>query len=131
MKQLHRSKKNKMIAGVAGGLAEYADVDVTLVRLIWVLSFFAGVGFFIYLICWIMFPEDENDSAATFTSSGNEQDELQQKISRRRNLGLMLIGLGLIFLIKNLVPWYFWEKTWPLLLVLLGLYILFNNKKGD
>lgn len=129
MKQLHRSNKNKMIAGVAGGLAEYADVDVTLVRLIWVLSFFAGVGFFIYLICWIMFPEDEN--VATFTSSGNEQDELQQKASRRRNLGLILIGLGLIFLIKNLVPWFFWEKTWPLLLVLLGLYILFNNKKGD
>ncbi|MEN6461029.1 MAG: PspC domain-containing protein, partial [Syntrophomonas sp.] len=36
---MHRSNKNKMIAGVAGGLAEYADVDVTLVRLIWVLSF--------------------------------------------------------------------------------------------
>lgn len=136
MKQLRRSRKDTMIAGVAGGLAKYADIDVTLVRLIWVLLFFAGgIGFFLYLICWVIFPEDTGEnqdlSAAYAAEAGNEQDAPTQQSSGRRNLGLILIGLGLFFLVKNIVPWYVWEKAWPLLLVILGLYILFSNRKGD
>jgi phage shock protein C len=56
-KRLQRSRTEKMIAGVCGGIAAYFDVDPTLVRVIWVLiSLLAGFGFLLYLICWVIMP---------------------------------------------------------------------------
>jgi phage shock protein C len=58
-KRLHRSRTEKMIAGVCGGIAEYLDIDPTIVRLIWVLiALLAGAGVLLYLICWIVIPAD-------------------------------------------------------------------------
>lgn len=135
MNNLYRSRENKIIAGVAGGMAEYAHLDVALVRLIWVLAFFAGgAGFLAYIICWIVIPEsrtESGDSPVNYAQqTDSEQDVLEQRSIRRRNAGLVLIVLGLVFLIKNIVPEYYWDKAWPLLLVLLGLYILLG-RKGD
>jgi phage shock protein C len=56
-KKLMRSNTDKKIAGVCGGLAEYFDIDSTVIRLLWVLAlFFAGTGGLIYLILWIVLP---------------------------------------------------------------------------
>jgi phage shock protein C len=58
-KRLHRSRTERMIAGVCGGIAEYFDVDPTIVRIVWVLiTFLAGVGVLLYLILWIIMPLD-------------------------------------------------------------------------
>ncbi|MDD3041893.1 MAG: PspC domain-containing protein [Methanosarcinaceae archaeon] len=59
-KTLYRSKKNRMIAGVCGGIAEYFDIDPTIVRLLWVLFVFLGVGAGIpaYIIAWVIIPEE-------------------------------------------------------------------------
>ncbi|MCF0136942.1 MAG: PspC domain-containing protein [Oscillospiraceae bacterium] len=58
-KKLHRSNRQKMIAGVCGGLAEYFDMDVTIVRLAWVgLSLVVGSGILAYIICLIIIPAD-------------------------------------------------------------------------
>ena len=58
-KQLCRSKTDKKIAGVCGGIAEYFDIDATLVRLIWAcLIIFAGVGLWIYIIAAIVLPKN-------------------------------------------------------------------------
>lgn len=57
-KRLMRSTTDKMIAGVAAGLAEYLAVDVTLVRLAFViLALAGGPGLLIYLILWFVMPE--------------------------------------------------------------------------
>lgn len=57
-KKLYRSKKNRMIGGVCGGIAEYSDLDPTMVRLLWALgSLLWGIGFFAYIIAWIIIPE--------------------------------------------------------------------------
>lgn len=57
MKRLYRSQQQKMIAGVCGGIAEYFDVDPTIVRLGWVLLGFAGgSGILAYIIAWIIVP---------------------------------------------------------------------------
>jgi len=59
MKKLYRSKKDRIIAGVCGGIAEYFKVDATLIRLIWAVSiFFGGLGIFAYIIAWIVIPEN-------------------------------------------------------------------------
>ena len=55
-KKLYRSTKDKKLAGVCGGLAEYLDIDSTIVRLIWVVCLFAGIGILAYIIAWIVVP---------------------------------------------------------------------------
>ena len=60
-----RSRKNKMIAGVCAGMADYFGVDLVLVRLIWVLvTFFSGIGIIPYLICWLVVPYAEEAAPA-------------------------------------------------------------------
>ena len=59
-KKLYRSKKNRMIAGVAGGMAEYFNMDPTVMRLIWAIGTILtglGPGIIAYIICWIIVPE--------------------------------------------------------------------------
>lgn len=56
-KKLYRSYSNRMIAGVCGGVAEYFDIDPTLIRLLWVVAgFLGGGGLLIYLVCAIIIP---------------------------------------------------------------------------
>jgi len=60
-KKLTRSSKNKMLAGVCGGLAEYFGIEPDKMRLIYVLiSIFSAAfpGLFVYVILWIILPED-------------------------------------------------------------------------
>lgn len=58
MKRLYRSRDDRMISGVCGGIAEYFDVDPTLVRLAWVvISCMAGSGVLAYIIAAIIIPE--------------------------------------------------------------------------
>lgn len=58
-KKLHRSRKDRMIAGVCGGIAEYFDVDPVIIRLIAVVLLLPGglPGLLPYLILWIVVPE--------------------------------------------------------------------------
>ena len=56
-KKLQRSRSNKLLGGVCGGLANYIGIDPTLVRIIWVIvSLFAGSGVLIYLVLWVIMP---------------------------------------------------------------------------
>jgi phage shock protein PspC (stress-responsive transcriptional regulator) len=55
--QLMRSEDDRVIAGVAGGIAAHLGIDSTLVRVIWVLSlFFGGLGALVYVVLWIALP---------------------------------------------------------------------------
>jgi phage shock protein C len=66
MQTLMRSETDRVIAGVAGGIAQRLGVNSTLVRLAWVLSvFFGGLGVVVYLILWVVLPKG---SAHTPTS---------------------------------------------------------------
>jgi phage shock protein C len=56
-KKLYRSNTDKMIAGVAGGLGEYLDVDPTIIRLAFaLLALIGGHGVLIYLVLWLIVP---------------------------------------------------------------------------
>lgn len=63
MKRLRRSRKEKMIAGVCGGLAEYFDLDPTIMRIIYVVVSIVSVAFpgiLVYIILWIVMPEADD-----------------------------------------------------------------------
>ena len=58
-KRLTRSD-DKMIGGVCAGLAEYLDIDTTIVRIVWVLMvLFAGFGILLYVILWLIMPKQQ------------------------------------------------------------------------
>lgn len=64
IKRLYRSRKDRMIAGVCGGLASYIGIDPTLVRLLFVLGLFAVGGTFLaYIIMMVVIPEEPAEAA--------------------------------------------------------------------
>jgi phage shock protein PspC (stress-responsive transcriptional regulator) len=63
MRKLFKSRVNYRLCGVCGGMGEYFGIDPTLVRLIWIISFFCGVGFLPYIICALIIPRDPGYSA--------------------------------------------------------------------
>jgi phage shock protein C len=70
-KRLYRSRSERMIAGVCGGLAEYFGIDPTLVRLAFIVALFYGPGPLAYLIMMIVVPEEPYPSQ----TGGQELDE--------------------------------------------------------
>jgi phage shock protein C len=57
-KKLRRSRTDRKIAGVCAGVANYLDLDTTLVRVVWLLCLLGGFGLIAYLVCWVLMPEE-------------------------------------------------------------------------
>ncbi|HAA81947.1 MAG TPA: PspC domain-containing protein [Thermotoga naphthophila] len=124
MKQLKRSRKNRIIAGVCGGFAEYFNVDPTLVRLIWVLITLAwGAGLLLYIIAWLIMPEEEGETES-------EKKPLQNTEGLKVLVGGLLIFLGIVFLASAFFPIFFgvaWKVVLALLLVIFGVLLLLRR----
>ena len=59
VRRLMRPRAGRKIAGVCAGFAEYLDLDVTLVRLVWLMiAFFGGSGVLAYVIAWLLMPDE-------------------------------------------------------------------------
>lgn len=127
IRRLYRSRQERMIAGVAGGLAQYLDVDPALVRLGFVLLTLAsGVGLLAYVILWIVVPErPEGMPELPITGGG-------MRARGRETMGFILIALGLVLLASTLglFRWADWGRLWPLLLVGIGLLLLLQRSRG-
>ncbi|GAB4290128.1 MAG: PspC domain-containing protein [Ignavibacteriaceae bacterium] len=150
-KKLYRSRKDKMIAGIAGGLAEYFDIDSSLVRVIFVVTLFmGGGGLLAYIILWIVIPEeplifempspdeqktgsDENQPAGSPDIQNPQKNfadtHREQKEKRNTFAGLLLIFLGMLFLAENFIPHFDFGDFWPLILIAIGAGLLINAKK--
>lgn len=126
-----------MVAGVSSGLADYFQLDVTWVRIAFVLAaFFGGGGLWIYIILWIAIPEN-TISIFNYNTDYKVEDEYQARFTKTKspinaNLigGLILIVLGSYFLMDefNVIPeWFSLGKLWPLIFVALGLTILYKG----
>ena len=60
IKRLHRSKKDKVIGGVCGGMGEYLKTDPVLIRVLWAIgSLIFGAGILAYIVAWIIIPENK------------------------------------------------------------------------
>jgi phage shock protein C len=60
-RRLSRPMNEKKIAGVCAGFARYFEVDVTLMRLLWIIvALFTGIGFIAYIVAWILMPRDDS-----------------------------------------------------------------------
>ncbi|AEM78380.1 PspC domain-containing protein [Thermoanaerobacter wiegelii] len=134
-RKLYRSREQKMLGGVCGGIAEYFDVDVTLVRLICLLAIFSGFGLIPYIIAWIIIPENPYQLKGKIIDeepkTGEQQDnavETEDKTNKANEvLGWVLVILGVLLLLNRLLPWLSFKIIWPVLLIIIGLGILFKR----
>jgi phage shock protein PspC (stress-responsive transcriptional regulator) len=88
--RIRRSRADRKIAGVAGGLGRHLDVDPVILRVAFVvLTFFGGVGLLLYVALWLLLPEDGSDWATI-------------KLDRRsRTVALIVIGVFALFLLLS------------------------------
>lgn len=146
-KRLYRSRTDRMIFGVCGGLGEYFDIDPVIMRLIFVvLGLWGGAGILLYLIGALVIPENPTQKSEPKEKINNEEkidnigekmDHLASEIKNQvknvnkfqadQVLGLVVIFVGLSFLAGNLFPWFTFGRLWPLLMVLLGIAIIVGS----
>ena len=137
-KGLYRSRTQRMIGGVCGGIAEYFDIDPTLVRLLFMLSIVAGgAGMILYILALIVMPEapyDDSPDEYDTTDAGQEGYD-NRNISRNRGIaiiGVVLIIIGLLSLVKRIIPgiWYYVKHlSWPIAFIVIGIAIIFISLK--
>lgn len=138
--RLYRSEKNKILGGVAAGLGEYLDVDPTLLRIAFVLvTLFGGSGILLYLVLWLVIPSKSDLNSSPELNVKHNADEIKEaasdladnlssgdKGSTRYLVGLVIIGLGLLFMFENLgiLPPIDLGQFWPIILIGVGFVIL-------
>lgn len=140
-KRLYRSRDKKIVAGIAGGLGDYLDVDPVIIRIIIVLiTIFHGIGIFIYIIMWIVIPEEDSQKSVKSLYSEDTQQTNEDNFSEGKDttskpekssngriiFGLILILIGLIFLFERFIPFIDFEFIFAIGLVILGLALIFN-----
>jgi len=134
-RQLCRSKSDRVLGGVAGGLGKYFKVDSTLIRLIFIVLFFSGgSGLLLYVVLWLIVPSQQGGKIAdqkTIKENIQEIREETEKIGRRQGrrwFGILLLTFGIILLLHNLGFFrLFVGKLWPLVLVIIGIAMLFKD----
>ena len=135
-KRLMRSRRDRMVAGVCGGVGEYLQTDPSVVRLGWVLfALLGGAGFLLYVLAWIIIPERSSQQSPP---AGSE-DEIQSAETGGRSirdegegvklLGLIMVIVGGVLLIDRLVIVSL-RRWWPLFLVIFGIFLLFRDDKN-
>lgn len=158
-KRLYRSRSERMIWGVCGGIANYFDIDPTIVRLIAVLLGVLTnlVAVIAYIVLAIVIPLEgsktttpkeavrENvaemresasqlgrDISSSFSKEGAGSGGVAK--SRPRNqiiLGIVLVALGILFLLVNFgwFWWLRWGNVWPVILIVVGLIVVLYARR--
>ncbi len=134
-KRLHRSHDNKMLGGICGGLAEYFEVDPSVVRILAVISLFVsgGMTILVYIVAWIIIPLNEPGAVNSEKPKAVPvQLNAPPSISPWTSYlpGLALIFFGSILLIREHWFWFAWRDMWPAILIALGLVLIFAGKRS-
>jgi phage shock protein C len=142
--RLYRSRSDRMIGGVCGGLARYLSIDPILVRIFFVLLTITGsFGFWLYVLLWVIVPDEtQEDRRIGFDNfedraKGMGEDVRQAVRSPNTNgvrlVGIVLICFGAFLLLTNLhIPWLAWlskDLLLPILVIIAGAVLLFRALK--
>ena len=126
-RRLYRSRDVRVIGGVCGGLADYLNVDVVITRIIALALLVSGSGFVLYVLAWIIVPEEPKRSeSAHGISIPVEPEPPRPRGDGERSrwlLGGVLIAVGSWFIIRNvaddLIPWLD-DLILPMALIAIG-----------
>lgn len=156
-KRLYRSRNDRMIWGVCGGLAEYFAIDPTLMRLIFVLLIFAGgIGIIAYIVLAIVTPMESSQTSEpreTIKQNVQEMKETAESIGEDIRttfdkksdtskepekvpyqgagyiLGLIVLVIGIVLLLSNIFNWFHWAIFWPVILIVIGIVIVAARRR--
>jgi len=140
--RLYRSLTDRMVGGVCGGLGVFLNIDPIFIRLLFVLLLFGSdFGFILYLLLWILIPEEgkaygfkEESFGDRFRSMG---EDIQRSVTEPHPQSGLILGVGLIVIgglmfIDRLdlrwLDWFEFDILWPLLLVVGGIVLLFRKQ---
>jgi len=131
-RRLYKSRHNRVIDGVCGGVAEYFGVDPTVVRILWVLvSLLGGSGLILYIVAMIVMPVNPDhlaQSSPTMPPTGVSE--------RKRYWGIVLILAGVFVLLTNLglfadFDWWSFSRSvvFPVSLILVGVLFIYVHTR--
>ena len=140
--KLYRSVSDRMIGGVCGGLGTFLNIDPVFIRLLFILLLFGSdFGFILYLLLWIVVPEEgkaygfkEDSVGERVKSMGSD---IQQAVTQPHPQSGLILGIGLIavggfmFLDRMDLSWLRWVDMgyiWPVLLIIGGVVLLFRKR---
>ena len=134
--RLYRSRNDRMVAGVAGGVAQLLNIDPSLIRVAWVIlvPFTGGIAILVYVVMAFVVPEEPvagaDASASPATGLGDTTVSAAPSTPRGRGstglvLGLALIVIGSFFLLEQLFPALDLGRLWPLALIAVGAFFVF------
>lgn len=144
-KKLYRDEQHKVIGGVCAGLADYLNIDVSIIRVIFLASLvMKGVGFLPYIILWIVLPKKNyifNDPTVDYKvppdPMGNYDPVNPFPVKQKSNFsviaGAVLIVMGSFFLLDelNVIPDIDFGQLWPVILIVIGLGFIFSSGKKE
>jgi phage shock protein C len=125
-RHLYRSKSSRFIAGVCVGIGDYFQIDVNIIRIIFIiLSFAGGVGIILYITGIIILPENSDESGVA-----------TQKVSNSLIFGFIFIAIGGFLLLREFGIIHYFRffnfslvTVWGILLIAIGILLLFQSKK--
>ncbi len=149
-KRLYRSRTDRIIAGVCGGLGNYFDIDPIFIRLLFIVfTLVGGSGILLYFLAWILIPEESlkdshNETSKHPEKQGDMGETIESKAklvaedirnsfkshrhSRGQNLvAVLLIVFGVLFLAQNLFHIIIWDNLWPVLVIIVGIAIILRS----
>lgn len=150
-RRLYRSRSERLIGGVCGGIAAYFNVDATIVRLVMaVLVLVQGIGLVLYLLAWLLVPLEGREAA---TPGETAREGAEEMASQARSLGesvekavgsdtgkaavilgIALVLIGAIFLLQALgvylFGWVNWGVVLPIILIGAGALLLLRRANG-
>lgn len=158
-KRLYRSRTDRMLWGVCGGLAKYFDIDPTIVRVIAILSLIVtgGAAIIAYIIMAIVVPVEGSTAAepketmkenvaemkktaeelgrefrATFEEKKEERStEFSPRYRRRVFFGIIVLIVGVLLLLASfdLFWWLKWSYLWPVIIIAIAILILIGARR--
>lgn len=144
--RLARAEKGKELGGVCAGIAKYFDLDVSVVRLLFLLAWLmAGFGFVLYIILWLVLPSERtvakeheeiiNENAAEIKEKAEQVvNPIKKHATKTRTkliVGIIIIMIGVVALLRSfgfLININFgW--LWPSILIIIGIILLFGRNE--
>ena len=120
---LFRSRDDRVLAGVCGGLGRYLAVDPVVIRILAVLLVLAGVGLVGYVIAWIVIPDQPADAGSPPPADAE---------TRHRVIvvaGAALAVLGVLLILRPVMPWMHSGMFWPVAVVAAGVVLVMSARR--
>lgn len=123
VRRVTRSRRDRVVGGVCGGLGRHLNVDPVLLRVAAVaLALSGGLGLLAYVVAWIVIPEE----------TGSESDGPAGAVNRHAValvVGTSLVALGALLLVREVVPWFAGAIFWPIVVVAIGLAVVASARR--